>query len=92
MPGHALFLFNNPFVVEQAQHLATHLITSIGSDEQARVRLGYRQSLQRDPDPEELYRAVELVQSVRTESGSEEKAWATFCQALLASNEFRYID
>ena len=40
----------------------------------------------------ELDRAMELVETTERELASEEKAWASLCQALLATNEFRYID
>lgn len=89
VPGQALFLFNNPLVIEQAGFLAQQLLAS---DETERVRLAYHRSLNRDPNPEELYRALELVRATESELDSAEKAWASLCQALFASNEFRYID
>ena len=42
--------------------------------------------------PEELKRAIELVKLTTFELKSDEKAWASFCQALLVTNEFRYVD
>ena len=89
VPGQALFLFNNPFVNQQSTHFAQQLL---GSDPKSRIRDAYHRALNREPNPEELYRAVELIQATTTELKSEELAWASLTQALLASNEFRYVD
>ena len=98
-PAHGLYLLNNPMVVNQSNHLAVKLLREEGSDIKTRVHWAYRRALQRDPTKEELNRAIGLVEDVHNELGSgilstetETKAWATLCQALLASNEFRYID
>ena len=61
-------------------------------DDKARVKHAYQSALNRDPEPEELYRAIELVNTTQKEVASKEKAWASLCQALLVTNEFRYID
>ena len=86
-------------VVNQSNHLAVKLLREAGSDIKTRVHWAYRRALQRDPTKEELNRTIGLVEDVHNELGSEilsteteTKAWATLCQALLASNEFRYID
>jgi len=92
LPSQALFMFNSPFVVEQAANFARKILTEVPGDDKARVKRAYHSALNRDPDPEELYRAIELVKSTQRETVSREKAWASFCQALLATNEFRYID
>jgi len=90
LPGQALHLYNSPFVVEQADCLA-RLVMSQPGDEKTRVRFAYRRALNREPNGEELRRAVQLVQSVASNL-NEERAWATLCQALLITNEFRYVD
>ncbi|MEM7009865.1 MAG: PSD1 and planctomycete cytochrome C domain-containing protein [Verrucomicrobiota bacterium] len=82
VPGQALYLFNSPFVIEQASHIAQQL-QSLEGDDKVRVQAGYRQILNRDPDPEEVYRAAELI---------EHSGWPSFAQALLAASEFRYVD
>jgi hypothetical protein len=43
-------------------------------------------------NPAEIKQALKLVRSTQAEGASEEAAWASLCQALLISNEFRYID
>ena len=61
----------------------------------SRVTAAYRQALQRDPSEKETTRALSHIDEQETDlSGADStiRAWASFCQALLASNEFRYID
>ncbi len=89
--GHALHLYNSPFVVEQATYFA-RLVMNAHADAPERVRTAWQRALGRDPSPEESRRAVELVQWTHSELQSEEKAWASLCQALLVANEFRYVD
>jgi hypothetical protein len=91
VPGQALFLYNNPFVIEQAANLSQRVQLS-GSDTKVRIRNAYQLTLSREPDPEELYRAGELLDQIRATTSSETKAWDGVCQALLTANEFRYID
>jgi hypothetical protein len=92
VPGHALFLFNNPFVLDQSAHFAKRLLTDAESDEARRITRAYEDAFNRAPDPEELYRAAELIAATAAETGSPETAWAAFTQALFAANEFRYLD
>ncbi len=91
-PGHALYLFNNPFVLEQAGRFARKVISTCSQNPEERVREAYRRALARQPDEKELAGAVGLVRETESETGSETQAWASLCQALLASSEFRYID
>jgi hypothetical protein len=91
-PGHALYLFNNPFVVEQADRFAREVISTCSTKPEERVRDAYLRALTRQPDDRELAGAVGLVRETEAKTGSERRAWASLCQALLASSEFRYID
>lgn len=91
IPSQALFLYNSPFVLEQANHFASRISSETGGQEE-RIRAAYHLAFQREPDPEELYRGKELWESALADLGSEEGAWTCLCQALLSSNEFRYID
>ncbi len=91
-PGHALFLLNNPFVVEQANRLAGILQETASRKPEERIKLAYQRALTRNPRPEELTGAMELVRATASDTGSESKAWSSLCQALLASSEFRYIE
>ena len=91
IPGQALHLFNNPFVVKQAEHFAQSIMKD-SADDRDRIRAAFRRALNRDPSHNEIDQAIELLRSTKTELKSDNKAWNSLCQALLATNEFRYID
>lgn len=91
VPGQALHLYNSPFVIDQAACLAEVVLQEAQGDEQ-RVRLVFDKAFCREPNEKELAQALELVQLTISNVKSEDKAWASLCQALLVSNEFRYID
>jgi hypothetical protein len=91
VPGQALHLYNSPLVVEQSGCFA-RLLMSEASDPAERVRLAFRRAFRREPSEVEAAQALELVKITEAELQSEERAWASLCQALLVTNEFRYID
>ncbi len=91
VPGQALHLFNSPFVIEQAEHFARTVIRE-SADDEARAAFAYRTALRREPSSTELDQALELVQFTQSQLDSQEKAWASLCQALFVANEFRYVD
>ncbi|MFN0129200.1 MAG: DUF1549 and DUF1553 domain-containing protein [Verrucomicrobiales bacterium] len=57
VPQQALFALNNPFVITQARALAD----LPGDSPEARARTIFRRVLSRDPEPDELARAIEFV-------------------------------
>ncbi len=91
VPGQALHMFNSPFVVEQAACFGRRVLSGAGDDE-GRVRLAFRYALCREPSQQEIAEILQLVQFLKSDLNSEDKAWAGLCQALLATNEFRYVD
>jgi hypothetical protein len=100
LPTQSLFLLNNRFVVRESEYLASQMLRKPESDNASRVRAIFRRVLQRDPSESESRRAIEHVEAVdaslETELPEAErrrvKSWASLCQALFATNEFRYID
>ena len=91
VPGQALHLYNSPFVVEQAACFARLVVSHPGSD-QDRVRFAWRRTFCREPSQQELQHAVGLVRATASELESKQRAWSSLCQALFATNEFRYVD
>jgi hypothetical protein len=89
VPAQALYLMNSPFVVAQSRALAKRLLSQAGLDHSQRVALAYQLTLSRAPTEAELARGVSYVRA--ESSDGDEAAWANFCQALLASAEFRYV-
>jgi hypothetical protein len=101
VPPQALYMLNNEFVTGHAQGMATRLThdASVKTDG-ARVELAYRLALGRSPTSSERDRAMNFLNSyardpamrnVRVEKVRID-AWASFCQALFASAEFRYLN
>jgi uncharacterized protein DUF1553/uncharacterized protein DUF1549 len=93
----ALFLLNDPFVRQQALAMAKHLLPDSEADVVARVQAAYRLALSRAATPKETDRAVQYIAEFAAEARRTKEAtprvaaWASFCQALLASAEFRLV-
>ena len=100
VPSQSLFLMNSEFLVQQSRHFSERLLAVGDLGDSARVSLAFRIALNRDPSAKESEASTEFVK--RSESAIETKekdkeqlrvrAWAAFCQALLASAEFRYVE
>ncbi|QDT29780.1 PSD1 and planctomycete cytochrome C domain-containing protein [Gimesia panareensis] len=100
LPTQSLFLLNSPFLVEQADSFAKDVLADPELNDTDRVHLVYRRALNRSPESSELQRALKLLEDVDQALESEISqadlrrvaVWATLCQALLNTNEFRYVD
>ncbi len=97
----ALFLMNDPFVIEQARTMATRVNSPTGLDDARRVDLAYHLALARPATAAEKARAIRYISDFQHDAVHSTKdslktartdAWASFCQALLASAEFRYLN
>lgn len=93
-PSHGLFFMNNSVVVEQARALSEFVLKEreIAED---RIALAYLRVFQREPSSPERERALAYLRAMEAElSGADAtaQAWASFCQSLMASSEFRYVD
>ena len=83
----ALFLLNNPFVLDQALALARRALSERSTDEE-RIDRVYALLFGRAPDAEERRIGLDLI----AVDGPAEAAWQAYCQVLLCANEFVYID
>ena len=96
-PGQALYLLNNPFVQDCAADLGYRLLEQ-AEDENARLALGHLLCYGRPPTMEETERARRFYLDFLTRAGNADHpnpkllALHSYCQALLASAEFRYAD
>ncbi len=87
VPAQSLFLMNNAWVLEQARHTATRLLSDTSlSDDSQRLRRLYEHAFFRAPTPAEQSRALSYLKS----SGPE-TAWTSLCQTVIASAEFRVV-
>jgi hypothetical protein len=96
VPLQPLYLLNNPFMVRQAEALAKRVAEEAGGDLDARVITAFRRTLAREPDGEELARAIAYLESSagRTETGGDDwldRRFVHFCHALINLNEFCYV-
>jgi hypothetical protein len=94
-------------VRQQSQALAERLLGRADLDDAGRIALAYRLTLGRVATVREVERVngylTEFQAAARTAAAASSKsktpaavlgrtaAWASFCQALLASAEFRYL-
>jgi hypothetical protein len=93
-PAQALYFMNSPFVIRQAEALAER-VSALEGDDTRRIDRAYRLALARPPTAEERDRALVFLRDFAARAGAPDparKAWPAFCQALLASAEFRYLD
>ncbi len=78
---------NDPFVIEQASRLAKRVLTLPIQSDNDRINWLYRTLFSRSVDGREVQIARQMLPDVASEAD-----WAKYCQLLLASNEFCYID
>jgi hypothetical protein len=95
----ALMLMNNEFVLEQAEAFAARLLHEAGADSKTQVTRAWRLIFAAEPTAQELSDALAFLarqESFRSATAKQpdarQQALATFCQALLSSNRFLYID
>ena len=93
-------MMNNEFVREQANAMAKRILAT-KLDYPNRLNYAYHLALGRPSTEAERKRAdqyllTEAKALIPLKGGDKEKAallsWATFCQALFASAEFRYLN
>ncbi|GIW78201.1 MAG: hypothetical protein KatS3mg105_0008 [Gemmatales bacterium] len=85
----ALFLMNNPFVIEQAQHFASRILAKNNLTDAQRVELAYRMALGRLPSENERRLAMAFL---TRKSANPVDEWTSFCQTLFACIDFRYVN
>jgi hypothetical protein len=83
----ALFLLNNPFVVEVSRRAADRILEQPFTDEAVRVKFAYAYTLCRYPTEDETQRALAFLKS----ADDQRSRWTDFTQALYSSAEFRYV-
>ena len=82
---------NHPFARAQSHALAARLAAAGLPDDAARIRQAYLVLFARPPEPDEIAVGLSALAKLRA-NGPDERAWAAYCQVLVCSNEFIYID
>ncbi len=96
-PAQALYLLNSQFVIDQSDALARRLIRE-AKTQPDRIELAFRLVLGRSATTAEVRSSSQYLrraESAATADAKTERAFAalsTFCQALFASAEFRYLN
>jgi hypothetical protein len=97
-PIQALFFMNSEFVHETTNTWADRLCAA-QPDERRRLDSAYRAALGRPASKEELARAIQYISDARktlaasgTPAAREPQAFASYLRALLAGNEFLFVD
>ncbi|MBX9680670.1 MAG: DUF1553 domain-containing protein [Gemmataceae bacterium] len=87
----ALFMMNNPFVLEQSKFAAKRMLAE-KRDDAERIANAYRQTLGRTPSDAERRIALEYLAEAGNQPALREEAWSRFVQTLFASIEFRFVN
>ena len=96
----ALFMLNSSLVLKSTRAMAGRLLARQDLDDAGRIREAYESALTRPPEPRDVDRALTFIAQVERAEESHEPdaakrhltAWQSFCKALLASNEFIYMN
>lgn len=94
VPLQALYLMNGTFVQERARALAERLVKEEGTL-QGRLRLAFQLCFNREPDAAEVALAMQFLRGAPESGGLSADGptlLAAYCQALLATAEFRNVD
>lgn len=88
----ALYLMNNPFVIQQAEQIAKRLNNEYPTDQSARIDALFRVMLGRLPHQTEKTNAERFLNQTNTAGASDQlEAWTAFCQTMIACIDFRYL-
>ncbi len=92
VPQQQLFVLNSDFMIQSAEAFATRLEKSAETDKK-RIALAYQWAYGRAPTTDEMQFNLKFL-SVSAATSKEDKlsAWGQLAQAILAANEFTWID
>lgn len=86
-------LMNSDFVIARARKFAERIAREAGEDLRAQVVLAWKLAFAAQPSAEEITNALAFVEHQSANFPEQPaEATASFCQALLSSNQFLYID
>jgi hypothetical protein len=95
----ALFMMNGAVMLRHSRAMADTLLAKSNVDDAGRVQEAYERALTRPPTAAEVDQALTFIAQVEKAlpdkvSAAERRAqsWQSFCKALLASNEFIYLN
>jgi hypothetical protein len=97
VPQQTLFALNSEFIQDRAAKIAATTKKEIEQAKTERVTELFRRILGRTPKADEEQLALKFIDesnqtSIESQSADPEKRWVQLAHALLASNEFTFID
>lgn len=89
----ALFLLNDPFALARTRAFTRHVLQKAPNDSDgARVQYAYTLAFGRPASEAEIKIARTFLARAQKSAGSGLSPWERYCQILLCTNEFIYID
>lgn len=94
VPEQALYMLNSPMLATAAQKLAERVLAAhpTTAPQAQRVQFAYGLVFSRSPCESEQTAASKFFAKFPNQSNSATTSWTSFCRALLASAEFRYLN
>jgi hypothetical protein len=96
MPLQSLSMLNSEFAVRRGAAFALRTEREAGTDSAARIQRAFLLVTGRECSQKEWTDALQYIESQREQYAEEPRpemrAWADFCQLLLASNAFLYLE
>jgi hypothetical protein len=96
VPLQSLALLNSDFARARAGALANRLEKEAGAEEAKRIDLAFRLGCGRTPSDNELDACKRFLTAQKlvypNEKDMEQRAWTDFCQMIMASNAFLYVE
>jgi hypothetical protein len=92
-PAQSLFWLNSPLVEHFAGKFAERLLKMDKLSDPKRIEMAYLLALGRSPTKQEVSETGDYLAScVNDQKMNRQTAWASFCQALFGTVEFRYVE
>jgi len=96
----SLALLNSEFMYKQADSMSKHIVEHIGEDTTEQVMFAFLLAFARPPLDVELEKSRKFLESqsadyqsaAHSKEQSTQKSLADFCQMLISSNEFLYVE
>jgi len=88
----ALFMMNSTFVADRSSAVSSEVMKLAQLTPSQRVDRMYLRILNRSAEAAELDAALTYIKAFEQRGHTEAEAWQSYCQALMASNAFIYVD
>ena len=90
-PPQALFLMNNPWVIQQAERGAARFLQPSGLTDDERLAQVFLATLGRNPGPTESHAILEFLAAADQDKIARQFRWTQVLHALFGSIDFRYL-